>query len=127
VPVREGVPEQARAAPGEGVAVQAAREEVVPAEPDPEELTDEEIRQLLSEQTVDRWTRWKRKKGLKTKRACSSYNDGQGPAKPQQVFCSPDDVPAEQIELYRENQRKQRSTFLTEPTPEFLTQPTPKF
>ena len=58
-PVLEGVPEQAEAVPGEGVAVKAAPEEVVPA-----------------------------------------------------------DVPAEQ-ELYRESQRQQRSTFVTEPQIKF--------
>ncbi len=122
VAVREGVPVQAEAAPGEGVAVKAPSEEVVPAEADPEELSDEEIRQLLAKESTDRFTRWKRRgsrqlRQRRKSRECSDYKGIQGPTKP--VFCEPADVPAEQVELYRESQRQQNSTFLTEPMPKF--------
>ena len=119
VAVREGVPVQAEAAPGEGVAVKAPSEEVVPAEADPEELTDEEIRQLLTAESIDRFTYWQRRRGHRNYRKskeCNDYKD-QGPTKP--VFCEPADVPAEQVELYRESQRQQRSTFVNEPQIKF--------
>ena len=119
VAVREGVPVQAEAAPGEGVAVKAPSEEVVPAEADPEELTDEEIRQLLVKESTDLFTHWKLRgnRDYRRKKECSDYKGIQGPTKP--VFCEPADVPAEQVDLYRESQRQQGSTFLTETMPKF--------
>ena len=84
-----------------------------------DELSDEEIRQLLAEESIDRFTRWKRGRARKRreKKGCSHYKGIQGPTKP--VFCEPADVPAEQVELYREGQRQQNSTFLNEPQPKF--------
>ena len=84
-----------------------------------DELTDEEIRQLLAKESIDRWTDWKQNRGFNNKKECSDYNDGQGPTKPSQVFCAADNVPAEQIELYRESQRQQGSTFVNEPQIKF--------
>ena len=84
-----------------------------------DELGDEDIRQLLAKESIDRWTDWKRNRGFNNKKECSDYNDGQGPTKPQRVFCNPDNVPAEQIELYRESQRQQGSTFVNEPQIKF--------
>ena len=86
-----------------------------------DELSDKEIRQLLAEESIDRFTRWKRNRGgrrfHRKSKECSDYKGIQGPTKP--VFCEPADVPAEQVELYRESQRQQGSTFLTEPMPKF--------
>ena len=86
-----------------------------------DELSDEEIRQLLAEESIDRFTRWKRNRGgrrfHRKSKECSDYKGIQGPTKP--VFCEPADVPAEQVELYRESQRQQGATFLTEPMPKF--------
>ncbi len=87
-----------------------------------DELSDEEIRQLLAEESTDRFTRWKRRgsrqlRQRRKSRECSDYKGIQGPSKP--VFCEPADVPAEQVELYRESQRQQNSTFLNEPQPKF--------
>ena len=62
-----------------------------------DELSDEETRQLLAKEC----------------------NYSRGPIKPNFVFCEPADVSAEQVELYRESQRQQGSTFLTEPMPKF--------
>ncbi len=119
VAVREGVPVQAEAAPGEGVAVKAPSEEVVPAEADPEELTDEEIRQLLTAESLDRFRQWRRRRGQKNiKKQCGDFNGVDGPTKPSYVYCGPADVPAEQVELYRENQRQQR-LFINEPQIKF--------
>lgn len=84
-----------------------------------DELSDEEIRQLLSKESIDRWTDRKKSRGIRSKKECSDYNDGQGPLKPRRVFCKPADVPAEQIELYRESQRQQKSTFVNEPQIKF--------
>ncbi len=119
VPVQEGVPVQAEAAPGEGVSVKSAPVEVVPAEADPEELTDEEIRQLLAKESIERFANWKRRRGYRGSRECSDYNGVQGPTKPEYVFCDPADIPAKKIELYRETQRQQRSTFVNEPQIKF--------
>lgn len=115
VAVQEGVPVQAEDAPGEGVAVQDAPEDVVPAEADPEELTDDEIRRLLTEESLERFGQWKRRLGHRGSRECSEYDGVQGPERPEGVYCNPADVPAEQIELYRERQRQERSTFISEP------------
>jgi hypothetical protein len=84
-----------------------------------DELSDEEIRQLLAEESIDRFTRWKRRgrRFYRKSIECSDYKGIQGPTKP--VFCEPADVPAEQVELHRESQRQQGSTFLTEPMPKF--------
>jgi len=126
VATREGVPEQAGAAPAEGVAVPAAREEVVPAEADPEELTDEEIRDQLVKDSIEHYKHFSgRRRSYFTGIECSEFNrlNISGPP----VICDPADVPAEKVQEYREQQKHLRSTFLTEPTPEFLTQPTPKF
>ncbi len=86
-----------------------------------DELSDEEIRQLLAEESIDRFTRWKRNRGgrrfHRKSKECSDYKGIQGPTKP--VFCEPADVPAEQVELYRESQRQQGSTFVTEPQIKF--------
>ena len=84
-----------------------------------DELSDEDIRQLLAKESIDRFTHWKRRRGHKNPRECSDFNGVQGPTKPKWVICEPADVPAEQVELYRESQRQQRSTFLTEPQPKF--------
>ena len=63
-----------------------------------DELSVEEIRQLLAKEC--------------------NYNVIRGRTS-KLVFCEPADVPAEQVELYRESQRQQGSTFLTEPMPKF--------
>jgi hypothetical protein len=120
VAVREGVPVQAEAAPGEGVAVKAPSEEVAPVEADPGELTDEEIRQLLTEESLERFGHWRKRRGHITKRKqCSDFNGVDGPTKPDYVYCDPADVPAEQVELYRENQRQQGLNFINEPQIKF--------
>ncbi|MCZ6862882.1 MAG: hypothetical protein O7I42_21885 [Alphaproteobacteria bacterium] len=117
--VREGVPVQAEAASGEGVAVKAPSEEVVPAEAAPEELTDEEIQQLLSKESLDRFGQWRRRRGHKNKKKqCSDFNGVDGPTKPSYVYCDPAEVPAKQVELYRENQRQQ-GLFINEPQIKF--------
>jgi hypothetical protein len=126
VAVRQGVPEKARAAPSQGVAVQAAREEVVRAEADPEELTDEEIRDLLVKDSIEHFKHFSgRRRSYFNGIECSGFDrlNIRGPP----VICDPAEVPAEKVQEYRELQKHLRSTFLTEPTPEFLTQTTPKF
>ena len=54
-----------------------------------DELSDEEIRQLLAEESIDRFTRWKRNRGgrrfHRKSKECSDYKGIQGPTKP--VFC----------------------------------------
>ncbi len=96
-------------------------QDVLPTPVAADELSDEEIRQLLAEESIDRFTRWKRNRGgrrfHRKSKECSDYKGIQGPTKP--VFCEPADVPAEQVELYRESQRQQGSTFLTEPQIKF--------
>jgi len=96
-------------------------QEVLPTPVAADELSDEEIRQLLAEESIDRFTRWKRNRGgrrfHRKSKECSDYKGIQGPTKP--VFCEPADVPAEQVDLYRESQRQQGSTFLTETMPKF--------
>ncbi len=84
-----------------------------------DELSDEEIRQLLAKESIDFFTHWKRRRGYFNSRECSDYDGIQGPTKPKHVFCEPADVPAEQVELYRESQRQQNSTFLNQPQPKF--------
>jgi len=119
VAAQEGVPVQAEAGSGEGVAVKAAPEEVVPAEAGPEQLTDEEIRQLLAQESNERFRQWRRRRGINPKKQCSDLNGVDGPTKPSYVYCDPADIPAEQVELYRENQRQQDSTFVNEPQIKF--------
>ena len=70
-----------------------------------DELSDEEIRQLLAKESIDRFAHWKRRRGYLNSKECSDYNGIQGPTKPKFVFCEPAEVPAEQVELYRESQR----------------------
>ncbi len=126
-PVRQGVPEQAGAAPDEGVAVRTAPEQVVRAEVGPEELTEEEVRDLLVKESIERYReRWGARQTYLRLQKCgddSGYIRLGGPT----IICEPSEVPAELIQDYRVRQENLRSTFLTEPTPEFLTQPTPKF
>lgn len=124
VAVQGGVPEQTGAASGQGVAVPLSREEVVRAEPDPEEIPDEEIRELLVEQSIARFKELSgRRPTFFTGMECSELTQVRGPP----LICDPADVTAEQVEEYRELQRQLRSTFLTEPTPVFLYQSTPQF
>ncbi len=84
-----------------------------------DELSDEDIRQLLAKDSIDRFTHWKRRRGYLNSKECSDYDGVQGPTKPKYVFCEPADVPAERVEEYRESQRQQRSTFVTEPQIKF--------
>ena len=119
VAVREGVPVQPAAASGEGVAVKAAREEVVPAEAGPKELTDEEIRQILAKESKDRFTSWKKRRRYVTSKKCSDDNAVDGPTKPEGVYCEAADIPDQQVDLYRQSQRHQGSTFVNEPQIKF--------
>ncbi len=84
-----------------------------------DELSDEEIRQLLAKESIDFFTHWKRRRGYLNSKECSDYDGIQGPTKPKHVLCEPADVPAEQVELYRGSQRQQGSSFVTEPRIEF--------
>lgn len=126
-PVREGVPEQTGAAPDEGVAVRTAPEQVVRAEAGPEEIPEEEVRDLLVKESIERYReRWGARQTYLRLQKCgddSGYIRQGGPT----IICGPDDVPAELVQEYRARQEQQRSTFLTEPTPEFLTQQAPQF
>ena len=82
-------------------------------------LTDEEIRKILSKNTLARWNQWKDNRGVGNNKACGDYNNGQGPSKPVQVYCSPEDVPPAQIQQYRDQLRKENSTFVNEPQVKF--------
>lgn len=82
-------------------------------------LTDEEIRQILSKNTLARWNQWKDNRGVDNNKACGDYNNGQGPSKPVQVYCNPADVPPAQIQKYRDQLRKENSTFVNEPQIKF--------
>ena len=85
----------------------------------PDGLSDDEVRQLLSEQSLERFGQWKRRRGHRGPKACSAYDGIQGPTKPEGVFCSPDDVTDEQVDLYRETQRQQNTGFINEPAVKF--------
>jgi hypothetical protein len=96
-----------------------------PAEPaaDPaansDALSDEEIRQILTNQSAESFASWKKRRGYINAKECSDYNGVDGPNKPHDVYCDPADIPAEQVELYRETQRQKNATFLNEPPVKF--------
>ncbi|MDH3738604.1 MAG: hypothetical protein OER92_05370 [Alphaproteobacteria bacterium] len=91
------------------------------AEPAPEgaELTDEEIRQILTEDSLKRFKSWRMRRGFRNSTECSDYDGVKRPTRPDYVFCDPADVPAEQIELYRETKRQENTTFVNEPAIKF--------
>lgn len=102
-------------------AVTAEPDQPVPAAPAAadDELSDDEIRQLLTEESKERFASWKKRRRYVTERDCSDYNGVDGPNKPNDVYCDPADIPAETIELYRQNIRQQGSTFVSEPQIKF--------
>lgn len=95
--------------------------EPVTAEPTPkgDELSDEEIRQILVEESNERFTQWRKRRGFRVSKECSDYNGVKRPTRPEGVYCDTAEIPAERIELYREDQRRQNATFLTEPRIKF--------
>lgn len=117
---QEGTP-----VPQQGESVEAEPGEATPSGSgegvaDPEasgvELTDDEIRELLSKNSVDGFTsHWKRRRGYLNSKTCGDYHRLDGPT----VYCEADDVPDELVQQYRETQKNQRSTFLNEETPKF--------
>jgi hypothetical protein len=111
----EPVPDAVESQPTEVVAPEAAAPE--PAADDG--LSEDDIRQILINDSNARFTSWKRRRGYINAKECGDYNGVDGPTKPSDVYCDPADIPAEQIELYRETQRQQNSTFLNEPAVKF--------
>lgn len=81
--------------------------------------SDDEVRQLLSEESQTRFEQWKRRRGHFGPRECSQYDGVNGPTRPQDVYCGPDDVPDEAVQLYREQKRSEESTFINEPAIKF--------
>ena len=83
------------------------------------ELSDDEIRQILAKESTERFEQWKRRRGHLNAKDCSDYNGVDGPAKPADVFCDPAEVPVEQIDLYRQSQAQQGTSFVNEPRIKF--------
>ena len=112
----EPVPAAAESQPAEVAAPE-------PAAPDPAAndggLSDDDIREILVNDSNDRFTSWKKRRGYINAKECGDYNGVDGPTKPSDVYCDPADIPAEQIELYRQTQRQQNSTFVNEPAVKF--------
>jgi hypothetical protein len=120
-----------------GVAGHSLAEDVLRAQADSEaetnsdEPSDAEIRDLLVQESIDRYTgtcacpyhrkfnerlfQFRTKFRRYPKVTCGDDSEYIRPAGPT-VFCFGSDVPAEMVESYREHLR---STFLTEPTPKF--------
>ncbi len=79
-------------------------------------LSEAEIRDLLVKKSIAHFkARSDRRNSYLNSIECSEYNRMVGPA----VICDPAEIPAEMVEEYQERQEKQRSTFLTQPTPKF--------
>ncbi|NNE82450.1 MAG: hypothetical protein HKN28_00615 [Alphaproteobacteria bacterium] len=108
------------AGPGEAVPGDGASSPPDEGVADPEasgiELTDDEIRELLSKNSIDGFTsHWKRRRGYLNSKTCGDYHRLDGPT----VYCEAAEVPDELVQEYREPQKNLRSTFLNEETPEF--------
>ncbi|MFT5182141.1 MAG: hypothetical protein ACI8S3_002029 [Alphaproteobacteria bacterium] len=84
-----------------------------------DELSDEEIIDILVKESNEHFTQWRKKRGFRVSKECSDYNGVKRPTRPEGVYCEAAEIPAERIELYRENQRHQRSTFVNEPQIKF--------
>lgn len=111
----------AMAAPAAIVKAQQAEQPPAAADPEAngEELSDEEIRQLIADESLERFGHWKRRRGFHGPRECSDYDGVDGPTRPDDVYCSPEDVPNEQVDLYRERKQQEESTFINEPQIKF--------
>lgn len=94
-----------------------------PANADPayngDELSDEEIREILVKESDERFTHWRNRRGFRVSKECSDYDGVKRPTRPEGVYCEAAEIPAERIELYRETLRKQNATFITEPQVKF--------
>lgn len=117
---QEGTPVLQEGEPVEAVPDEAASNGPSEGVADPEasgvELTDDEIRELLSKNSVDGFTsHWKRRRGYLNSKTCGDYHDLDGPT----VYCEAADVPDELVQEYRATQKNLRSSFLNEETPKF--------
>ncbi|NKB48504.1 MAG: hypothetical protein GKS02_03955 [Alphaproteobacteria bacterium] len=120
VGVDQGVAASSGATPGgiDAAGGEPAGVEQGVADPSAEgiELTDDEIRELLSKNSIDGFTNhWKRRRGYLNSKECGDYHRLDGPT----VYCEASEVPDELVQEYRAEQIHLNSTFLSEPQVKF--------
>lgn len=87
-------------------------------QPEVQQLSDEEIRDLLAKESVADFRYYYENSVPRSYLEgvdCSELNSYDGPA----VYCDPSEVPDEAVQEYRAQQQLDNSTFLTEGMPKF--------